>query len=165
MEIASTLLTWASPRNIVQKKPLNVLLPLNLIYLVRHILQASMVILESVGFETLALRKLTDHEPEQSRRDDMESLGYVLLYFLQGRLPWEAETEQKEYKLVMEKKVSVSINKLCAGVPWEIACYMNHVRALTFEEKPNYSYLRRIFWNLFRWHGFHYDNAFDWTIC
>jgi casein kinase 1 len=107
---------------------------------------------------------MTDLDPEQFRRDDMESLGYVLQYFLQGRLPWEAETEQEEYKLVMEKKATISIDKLCDKVPWEIACYMDHVRGLTFEEKPNYSYLRRILWNLFFWHGFDYDNVFDWTI-
>jgi hypothetical protein len=46
----------------------------------------------------------------------------------------------------------------------EFAVYMDHVRALKFEDKPNYPYLRKIFQSLFIRHGFEYDNVFDWTV-
>jgi hypothetical protein len=97
----------------------------------------------------------------------MESLGYILLYFLRGHLPWQelkGETKEQKYKLMMEKKTTIDVEELCDKVPREFAVYMDHVRALRFEEKPNYSYLRKIFQNLFVRRGFEYDNVFDWTI-
>jgi hypothetical protein len=72
----------------------------------------------------------------------MESLGYLLLYFLRDRLPWQglkAETEQQKYKLVMEKKTTISVEELCDKQPREIAVYMNHVRSLRFEDRPDRS--------------------------
>jgi serine/threonine protein kinase len=110
---------------------------------------------------------MADREAEQSRRDDLESLGYILLYFLRGRLPWanlEAETKAQKYELMMEMKKNIDVDELCDQVPREFADYMDHVRALTFEDKPNYSYLRRDFRELFIRRRFEYDNVFDWTI-
>jgi hypothetical protein len=109
---------------------------------------------------------MADHGPEQSRRDDMESLGYILLYFLRGRLPWQelkGETKQQKYKLMM-KKETICTDELCDNVPREFAAYMDRIRALKFEDRPDYSYLRKIFRSLFVRHGFKYDNVFDWTI-
>jgi hypothetical protein len=83
-----------------------------------------------------------DREPEQSRRDDMESLGYILLYFLRGHLPWqnvERETKQEKYKLMIEKKGTIGVDELCDNVPQEFAVYMDHVRALKFEREPKYA--------------------------
>merc|ERR1712228_720935 len=57
---------------------------------------------------------------EQSRRDDLESIGYVLVYFLKGGLPWQglkAKSATKKYKLIMEKKQSITIPALCQGFP------------------------------------------------
>ena len=126
-----------------------------------------MVTLELVRLSVaLVLTKKADHEPEQSRRDDLESLGYILLYFLRGSLPWqglEAETKAQRYKLMMEMKIDVGVDKLCGQEPREFAIYMDHVRALRFEDKPDYSYLRKVFQGLFIRRGFEYDNVFDWT--
>jgi hypothetical protein len=64
----------------------------------------------------------------------MESLGYVLLYFLRGPLPWQelkGETKQEKYKLMMEKKTTIGVDELCNDVPREFAVYMDQVR--TFE--------------------------------
>jgi len=57
---------------------------------------------------------------EQSRRDDLESLGYVLVYFKKGKLPWQgiaAETKAENYQKIMEKKMSLSVEQLCDTLP------------------------------------------------
>lgn len=58
--------------------------------------------------------------PEQSRRDDLESLGYVLMYFNLGSLPWQglkAATKRQKYERISEKKMSTPIEVLCKGYP------------------------------------------------
>jgi hypothetical protein len=97
----------------------------------------------------------------------MESLKYILLYFLRDHLPWQKlkkETKQQKYKLIMEKKAIIGVDEFYNKIPREFAVYMNHVRVLKFEDKLNYSYLRKIFQSLFVRHSFEYDNVFDWTI-
>ncbi|KAK4361802.1 hypothetical protein RND71_017043 [Anisodus tanguticus] len=98
---------------------------------------------------------------EQSRRDDLESLGYVLMYFLRGSLPWQglkAGTKKQKYERISEKKT------LCRGYPTEFASYFHYCRSLRFEDKPDYAYLKRIFRDLFIREGFQFDYVFDWTI-
>lgn len=85
---------------------------------------------------------------EQSRRDDMESLGYVLLYFARGSLPWQglkANTKKQKYQKIMDKKMSTSISSLCKSLPDEFRKYLEYCRSLRFEDKPNYSYLKGLF--------------------
>ena len=97
----------------------------------------------------------------------MESLGYMMLYFLNGRLPWhgvKGESKQQTYQLIVDRKESISLDELCSGVPNEVKRYMDHVRSLDFGGKPDYSRLRRMFRDLFVRRGFEYDNVFDWTI-
>ncbi|XP_031488047.1 casein kinase 1-like protein 2 [Nymphaea colorata] len=104
---------------------------------------------------------------EQSRRDDLESLGYVLMYFLRGSLPWQglkAGTKKQKYEKISEKKVSTSIESLCRCYPTEFASYFHYCRSLRFDDKPDYSYLKRIFRDLFIREGFQFDYVFDWTI-
>jgi len=103
---------------------------------------------------------------EQSRRDDMEALGYILIYFLQGTLPWQglrAKTKAQKYEKISEKKLSTPVEELCKGAPAEFATYQNYVRSLRFEEKPDYAYLRQLIRNLFHRQGFSYDYVFDWN--
>lgn len=105
--------------------------------------------------------------PEQSRRDDMESLGYVMLYFCRGSLPWQglkAATKKQKYDRIMEKKMTTPTEVLCRGFPNEFAIYLNYTRSLRFDDKPDYSYLRKIFRDLFVREGFQYDYVFDWTV-
>lgn len=62
---------------------------------------------------------------EQSRRDDMESLGYVFMYFLRGSLPWQglkAATKRQKYERISEKKMSTPIEELCKGFPCRFIC-------------------------------------------
>ncbi|XP_010536868.1 PREDICTED: casein kinase 1-like protein 1 [Tarenaya hassleriana] len=104
---------------------------------------------------------------EQSRRDDLESLGYILMYFLRGSLPWQglkAGTKKQKYERISEKKVSTSIEALCRGYPSEFASYFHYCRSLRFDDKPDYAYLKRIFRDLFIREGFQFDYVFDWTI-
>lgn len=104
---------------------------------------------------------------EQSRRDDLESLGYVLMYFLRGSLPWQglkAATKKQKYDRIMEKKMTTPTELLCRGFPSEMAIYLNCCRSLRFDDKPDYSYLRKLFRDLFVREGFQYDYIFDWSI-
>ncbi|XP_039760584.1 casein kinase I isoform X2 [Pararge aegeria] len=104
---------------------------------------------------------------EQSRRDDMESLGYVLMYFNRGSLPWQglkAITKKQKYERISEKKMSTPVEVLCKGFPAEFAMYLNYCRGLSFDEPPDYMYLRQLFRILFRTMNYQYDYTFDWTI-
>ncbi|XP_064074880.1 casein kinase I-like isoform X2 [Vanessa tameamea] len=104
---------------------------------------------------------------EQSRRDDMESMGYVLMYFNRGSLPWQglkAITKKQKYERISEKKMSTPVEVLCKGFPAEFSMYLNYCRGLCFEEAPDYMYLRQLFRILFRTMNYQYDYTFDWTI-
>lgn len=104
---------------------------------------------------------------EQSRRDDLESLGFVLMYFMRGSLPWQglpARTKKEKYDKISEKKMSTPTEVLCKGFPTEFATYLNYCRSLRFDDKPDYAYLRRLFRELFLRKGFMQDFIFDWTI-
>jgi len=104
---------------------------------------------------------------EQSRRDDLESLGYVLMYFLRGSLPWQglkAATKKQKYEKISEKKMATPTELLCKGFPTEFVVYFQYVRSLRFDDKPDYSYLRKLFRDLFVREGFVWDYVFDWTI-
>ncbi|KAK3028137.1 hypothetical protein RJ639_038998 [Escallonia herrerae] len=104
---------------------------------------------------------------EQSRRDDLESLGYVLMYFLRGSLPWQglkAGTKKQKYDKISEKKMLTPIEVLCRSFPTEFASFFHYCRSLRFEDKPDYSYLKRLFRDLFIREGYQFDYVFDWTI-
>lgn len=103
---------------------------------------------------------------EQSWGDDLESLGYVLLYFARGSLPWQglkAATEREKNQLIKEKKLNLPVTRLCDGLPEEFATYISYTRSLGFRDKPNYGYIRRLLRHAFLTCGFRYDNVFDWT--
>ncbi|KAK4479141.1 hypothetical protein RD792_014652 [Penstemon davidsonii] len=104
---------------------------------------------------------------EQSRRDDLESLGYVLLYFLRGSLPWQglkAATKKQKYDKICEKKLSTPIEVLCKSHPVEFASYFHYCHSLTFDQRPDYGFLKRLFRELFTREGYEFDYIFDWTI-
>ena len=104
---------------------------------------------------------------EQSRRDDLESLGYVLMYFIRGSLPWQglkANTKKQKYERIMDRKMSTSTEQLCKGYATEFRSYFEYCRSLRFEDRPDYLYSKRLFKELFYRKGFQYDNMFDWTV-
>jgi hypothetical protein len=104
---------------------------------------------------------------EQSRRDDLEAIGYVLMYFARGNLPWQglkATTKKEKYERISEKKITTSVEQLCKGFPSEFATYLNYARSLRFDDTPDYTYLRKLFRDLFIREGFEYDCVFDWDL-
>ncbi|KAK5189052.1 hypothetical protein LTR96_010935 [Exophiala xenobiotica] len=107
-----------------------------------------------------------DRPAAQSRRDDLEALGYMLVYFIRGRFPWQGFKAKRDAKhlLVLEKKQATSASELCAGLPTEFEEYMDYVPNLRYEDRPDYRHLRKMFNKLFRRQGFEYGNVFDWTI-
>eukprot|EP00252_Welwitschia_mirabilis_P020872 TRINITY_DN5212_c0_g1_i1.p1 TRINITY_DN5212_c0_g1~~TRINITY_DN5212_c0_g1_i1.p1 ORF type:complete len:312 (+),score=46.69 TRINITY_DN5212_c0_g1_i1:465-1400(+) len=104
---------------------------------------------------------------EQSRRDDLESLGYMLLYFLRGSLPWQGlqgGTKKQKYDKISERKMSTSVESLCRSYPPEFASYFHYCRSLAFDAKPDYDKLKQMFRDLFIREGFKSDFIYDWTI-
>eukprot|EP01012_Entosiphon_sulcatum_P047020 TRINITY_DN635_c0_g1_i10.p3 TRINITY_DN635_c0_g1~~TRINITY_DN635_c0_g1_i10.p3 ORF type:complete len:337 (+),score=78.41 TRINITY_DN635_c0_g1_i10:1476-2486(+) len=105
---------------------------------------------------------------EQSRRDDLESLGYIFMYFLRGSLPWQglkAQTKKQKYDRISEKKMATPVENLCKGFPSEFAVFLNYTNnTLLFADKPDYQYLRKLFRDLFVREGYQMDYVFDWTI-
>uniref|UniRef100_A0A8D8ZQ98 non-specific serine/threonine protein kinase n=1 Tax=Cacopsylla melanoneura TaxID=428564 RepID=A0A8D8ZQ98_9HEMI len=103
---------------------------------------------------------------EQSRRDDLEALGHMFMYFLRGSLPWQglkADTLKERYQKIGDTKRATPIEVLCEGHPEELSTYLRYVRRLDFFETPDYDYLRRIFTELFERRGYVDDGEFDWT--
>mmetsp|Transcript_45226 Transcript_45226/g.73657 ORF Transcript_45226/g.73657 Transcript_45226/m.73657 type:complete len:566 (-) Transcript_45226:813-2510(-) len=103
---------------------------------------------------------------ESSRRDDLESLGYVLMYFLRGSLPWQGLKDQKKedkYKCIAEKKMSTPLTDLCKDYPKEFGDYIQYARSVAFDEKPDYSFCKKLFRELFCKQGYSFDQ-FDWQI-
>ena len=102
---------------------------------------------------------------EQGRRDDLESVAYVLMYFNRGQLPWQglkAATKQEKYDKIKDMKIRTSIDRLCEGFPDQFNAMLEYTRALRFEEQPDYGRLRKLFLDLLVERGYEYDSMFDW---
>merc|ERR1712232_1365580 len=81
---------------------------------------------------------------ERSRRDDLEAIGHMFLYFLRGALPWsglDAKTKQDKYRKICEKKQETPLPELCAGFPKAFEEYLSYARNLQFTERPEYERL------------------------
>ncbi len=103
---------------------------------------------------------------EQARRDDLEGIGFILVYFLKGSLPWQglnAKTKKEKYDKIKDKKVQTTIEALTRGLPEELKKYLQHARNLKFDEKPDYNYCRGLFRDCLERHGHEYDCQYDWT--
>lgn len=109
---------------------------------------------------------------DASRRDDLESLAYTLIYFLRGTLPWRKvkhPNADKHPKLVWDKILAVKLaaeanGLITAGLPTEFDIFFQYVRALAFEDIPDYEGCRKLFRSLAAREGIEYDGQFDWTV-
>ena len=104
---------------------------------------------------------------ELSRRDDLESIGYTLIYFLKGKLPWQdvkGSNRKEKYKKIKEMKLNLSVEKLCEGIPSCFSVYLNYVRSLNFAEAPSYKHLRKLFEDTLRDFNMKVDYEFDWVV-
>ena len=84
---------------------------------------------------------------EQSRRDDLESLAYCLIYFSKGNLPWRGiKTKNKSEKLykILSIKMNINMSDLCSDLPEEFSIFLQYIRDLQFEERPDYDYLKNL---------------------
>ena len=100
----------------------------------------------------------------QSRRDDLEAVGYVLLYFLRGRLPWQGipvRNKEERYRKIMEKKIATTAEDLCKGFPRQFTDYINYTRKLAYEQEPDYDYLKNLFITTLNDEGFNIDCYYD----
>lgn len=104
---------------------------------------------------------------EQSRRDDLESLGYILVYFLLKSLPWQgvnASNKLIKYKKIMSTKMSITVENLCQDLPTEFCRYLNYVKALKFNERPDYQFLRELFFRILAiYYPEQYEFDFEWN--
>ena len=103
---------------------------------------------------------------EQSRRDDLESIAYILLYFLRGSLPWQGlriNNKDDRYRKICEKKKNISCKDLCEGYPKELETFVSYVRNLEFTEVPDYNYLRELLNNILKKEDTCNDFYFDWN--
>ena len=106
-------------------------------------------------------------EMEQSRRDDLESVGYVLIYFLRGNLPWQGlkiKSKEDRYKKILDKKKETTSEQLCKNFPDEFKEYLEYARNLEYTETPKYEKLKSSFYNLVcNKIGESFDFVYDWT--
>jgi hypothetical protein len=101
---------------------------------------------------------------EQSCCDNLESLAYILIYFLHRSLPWyntKASTHNQHNK-IKQMKVD-SIPSMVAGLPNEFSIFLDYTHALSFDSKHDYAYMHHLFCDL-RIHGEHEDDIFDWCL-
>ena len=103
----------------------------------------------------------------QSRRDDLESVGYVLIYFLKGKLPWQGimiKNKEERYHKIMEIKRDITPIELCQECPEEFTKYMSYIRKLEYEEDPDYNMLKNLFKSVLEKNEFQFDYYYDWDV-
>ena len=103
---------------------------------------------------------------EQSRRDDLESVGYVLMYFLRGDLPWQGlkvKSKEDRYKKILEKKKDTSSEDLCKNFPHEFYKYVDYTKNLEYTENPDYDMLKQLFLDVIKGLKEKMDYIYDWT--
>ena len=103
---------------------------------------------------------------EQSRRDDLESIGYILIYFMKGKLPWQnvrTAKKQDKYQLIADLKSKIQVELLCKGLPGQFAEYLSYVKGLGFTDQPNYAHLKKLFKQIFVNNNYDFDYEYDWS--
>lgn len=103
---------------------------------------------------------------EQGRRDDLEGMVYMLIYFFLGQLPWQnmdAKDKKEKYEKILDRKLMTTPEMLCQGLPKEIVTILKYVRELYFDSKPDYEYIRRLLFNILAAESAVNDGDFCWN--
>lgn len=103
---------------------------------------------------------------EPSRRDDLTSIGYMLIYLFKGNLPWQGQkgnTKHEKYRKIADIKNTIGFEQLCSKMPEELICYIEYCYDLEFNEAPNYEMLRRLLKRALKNNNLENDNKFEWT--
>jgi len=98
---------------------------------------------------------------ELGRRDDLESLAYLLFYLLWGFLPWQG---LRKGKAIQEQKCTITTQRLFLDLPVEFHTFFKHCHSLSFDDKPNYDYLYNLFSSLSLREGFQIDMALELDV-
>ena len=107
----------------------------------------------------------THYGIEQSRRDDIESIAYNLIYFAKGKLPWQGvktKNKKEKHKKIMESKLAHTPDILCANLPDVYVKLLKYARKLEFEDEPDYDNIKLLFKNYIEKKGDIMDMQFDW---
>ena len=102
---------------------------------------------------------------EQSMRDDLESVGYILVYLLKGKLPWmgiKCMDKNEKLKKICIRKIETSSSDLCVGLPKEFVEYFDYCNDLEYEQKPDYTFLKNLFLKVLRNEKEKFDYIYDW---
>ena len=104
----------------------------------------------------------------QSRRDDMESLGYMLLYLARGHVPWQGLPQASENKNEDIKKVKIEtpVEEFCCNFPAAeaLAEHIVYARGLDYDTKPDYAYLKGLYQDTLNRYGVEENGAWDWNL-
>ena len=104
---------------------------------------------------------------EHSRRDELESLGYIFIYFLKGKLPWQnikVKDKEEKFKKILQKKLEISSSELCLGIPKEFEIFLEYVKNLKYDEKPDYNMLKDLLYKIMKDGNYKNDYIYDWTF-
>ncbi|KRX10820.1 Protein kinase-like domain [Pseudocohnilembus persalinus] len=104
---------------------------------------------------------------ELSRRDDLESFAYMLVYLLTGTLPWigiKAKNKDDKHTKVRQMKINMPEEDICDGCPKQFVTFLKYAKSLDFQEKPNYTYIQNLFQELMDQYNYLDDNVFDWYL-
>jgi serine/threonine protein kinase len=102
----------------------------------------------------------------QSRRDDLESVGYVMMYLLRGSLPWQGLKvygKEDKYQKILQKKKETPVEELCKSFPSQFGEFVTYVKSLNYTDDPNYDYLKGLLAQIGKDNKFEFDNQFDWV--
>lgn len=102
---------------------------------------------------------------ELSRRDDLESWIYVLVYLANGKLPWQniaGESKDLKYSNILKIKESIIEETLCEGLPLELTICLKYIKSLQFEETPNYKFLKRLLTDMLEGKTLPSEIRWDW---
>ena len=102
---------------------------------------------------------------EQYKKDDLESLAYMMIYFIKGELPWQnlkAKTRKEKYTKIYQKKKHTVNSELCNFLPDEIKTFLSYILNLNQRQNPNYTKLMDLISNLMKKYGYINDYQYEW---